>query len=231
MGKLKKLVEDSIHPNLAEWFKENSKKFYNLYQDPDNDTVKPIAISKIKRGGIYFIWYKDESNWMKYSPILVADYRDKKIIFAMNMNFLPLEIRLDFFDDITKNIWDNNNQSHGMNPFHFMTFEKIYKKLIKYGFEYSLVEYDISRIIRVVEIDMENLHEFLYSSHPKNIYDPNKLYQIWKAKYNKRSERHKELIVRTVDDFYNVKDEIIDEVKTLKNHFKRLKRNTEKFGD
>ena len=118
-----------------------------------------------------------------------------------------------------------------MAPFHFLNFESTYKKLLRYGFEYAIVEYEIGRVAQVFEISYEELPYWLYSQHPKNIYDPLKLYQIWAAKLKNRPERHKEMISKLVEDFYNVTDELIDNSTALKGHFQRLQRNQDKFGD
>lgn len=229
MGELRNKITELSKVGIPKFFKENSLYYYNIYNNPENDVVDVIPISKMYNGGIYFLYYQDESNWMKLSPILCADIRDKRIIFGVNMNFLPLEIRLDLLDDWVMSLEDNNKQ-RGMTPFHFIDFEETYKKLLRRGFEYAIVEYDMSRISRVYQINYNHLPTWLYSQHPKNIYDPNKLYQIWSAKLKDRPERHKELISKLVEDFYNVTDELIDNSTALKGHFQRLKRNQDKFG-
>lgn len=231
MGELRKKLGELTKVGIPNFFKQNSLDYYQLYKSPDNDMVVPKTISNITKGGLYFLYYRDESNWMQLSPILCADIRDKRIIFGVNMNFLPLEIRLNLFDDIVISLDNNNKQSKGLEPFHMITFEKIYKKLIRLGFEYAIVEYEIGRIQRVFYINYEKLPYWLYSQHPKNIYDPIKLYSIWEAKLKGRPERHKELMSKLVEDFYNVTDELIDNSASLKGHFQRLKRNQEKFGD
>lgn len=231
MGELRKKINELTKVGIPKFFKENCLSYYKLYKDPDNDIVSPISVSNMYNGGIYFIYYKDESNWMQLSPILCADIRDKRIIFGINFNFLPLEIRMDLFDDMVIDLENNNKQGNGMTPFNFMSFEMAYKKLLRRGFEYAIVEYDISRIVRVFEIKYDNLPTWIYSQHPKNIYDPNKLYSIWAAKLKNRPERHKDLISKLVEDFYNVTDELIDNSTALKGHFQRLKRNHDKFGD
>lgn len=231
MGLLRSEIAKLTKVGVPSFFKENCMTYYKLYTAPDKDIVTPIPISNMFNGGIYFIYYKDESNWMRLSPILCADIRDKRIIFGINFNFLPLEIRLDLFDDMIMDLENNNKQNEGTTPFNFMTFELAYKKLLKRGFEYAIVEYDISRIVQVFNIKYDNLPTWLYSQHPSNIYDPNKLYQIWAAKLKNRPERHQELIGKLVEDFYNVTDELIDNSTALKGHFKRLQRSQEKYGN
>lgn len=231
MGVLRKKLTELTKVGIPNFFKENSLRFYNLYNKPDGKMVEPTNISSIYNGGLYFIYYLDDSNWMKYSMVLCADIRDQRIMFGVNMNFLPLEIRLDLFDGLVMDLEDNNKQSNGNTPFNFVTFESVYKKLIRLGFEYALVEYDVSRIGRIYNIGYDQLPFWLYSQYPKNKYDPIKLYSIWEAKLKNRPERHKELIGKLVSDFYNVTDELIDNSTAMKGHFQRLKKNYDKYGD
>jgi len=233
MGDLREKIKENIEKNsgLSNYFKKNSLEFYELYNNPDNKIIKPVNIAKMGIGGIYFIYYKDESNWMRYSPILMTDHRDNRLLFGVNLNFLPLEQRTNLFESIIEDINDENNkQPTNTKPFQFITFETIYKKLIRFGFEYSLVEYSLDRIAGAFEISFTYLDKWIYSNHPNNIYDPIKLYDIWSKKLKNRPERHKEMITRLVEDFYNITDDLIEESQALQDHLKRLKRNQEKYG-
>ena len=60
--------------NVPEFFKKNSLEFYQKYLKSDDD-VKSINIKDIFKGGFYLFHYKDDSNWMKWSPVFVADYK------------------------------------------------------------------------------------------------------------------------------------------------------------
>lgn len=228
MGALKEYYKETNQPT-PEKFKENSLDMYNLLSSPKKGKVEYIPISNMRVGEVYHIFYLDESNWMHFSPVLACDFKDKRLMFGMNFNFIPLEVRANIFDSLITTLDFNNNQPITKTPFNFITFDGIYKKLIRLGFEYSLIEYNFERIIKVAKIDYSILPEFLFSAWPKNIYDPNKLYQIWSKKLQNRPERHKELITKLVDDFYDVKDELIESSVSLKGHFQRLKRNQEKF--
>jgi hypothetical protein len=233
MGELREKIKQNIKKDsgISSHYKKNSLKFFELYNNPDNEIVQSINLSEMNIGGIYFMYYKDESNWMRYSPILMADHRDKRLIFGVNLNFLPLEQRSNLFESLIVDVNHlNNKQPSNTEPFKFIDFEMVYKKLIRFGFEYSLVEYSLDRIVGVFRINFINLDEWIYSGHPKNIYDPVKLYDIWSKKIKNRPERHKELITKLVEDFYNVTDELIEESNVLKDHLKRLKRNNEKYG-
>ena len=55
-------------------FKNNSLFFYESYQK-STESIENIAISDIYPGNFYFLHYYDDSNWMKYSPVFVVDYK------------------------------------------------------------------------------------------------------------------------------------------------------------
>ena len=85
---------------IVENFKNNSLFFYEKYNQSTPD-VLAISTTDIYPGGFYFFHYLDDSNWMKYSPVFVADFKkfdDKVVLFAVNFNFMPMEIRAMLFD-------------------------------------------------------------------------------------------------------------------------------------
>jgi hypothetical protein len=164
---------------------------------------------------------------MKYAPVFITDYKkfeDKIILFAVNFNFVPIEIRTKIFDNyITENDFNNNN-------FLKVDFEGMYKELLKTGFEYALMEFNAVQIVLVHRISLDILPRFLYSQHPINKYDPRKLIQIWQSKLDKREARHKEIISSILSDFYDVNNEISEKYTELSDHIKRLRTSMEKYG-
>ena len=178
-------------------------------------------------GGFYHLHYRDDSNWMKYSPIFTADFKkfgDMIIIMGVNFNFIPLEVRVSIFDNYIK---EEDFERDSLLP---VTYEGIYRELLKYGFEYALVEYNLSQVELVHKINMEVVPRFLYSGHPKNKYDPKKLYEIWAAKIKTRRERDQEMSKSLIKDFYQASDEILENYSVLKDHIQRIQRSVEKYG-
>jgi len=139
------------------------------------------------------------------------------------LNFIPLEIRASIFDEMFANL-EEENQINGI------SFEKMYKRLLRVGYEYALVEYDMSRVERCFHISIRILPRFLYSSYPTNKYDPEKLYSIWLKKLEKRELRHQEIITQLSSDLYKTTEEIELKYDALSDHMKRFKRNYDKFG-
>ena len=186
---------------LADNFKNNSLYFYDKYQKSDKD-VSSISIKDIKPGGFYHLHYLDSSNWMMYSPIFVTNFKKiGKYTIIFGVNF---NFKVDY---------------NGM-----------YSELIKYGFEYAIVEYNAQQIKLVHKIHMESIPRFLISGHPKNKYDPGKLFDIWKAKIADKDKRNQEIMKATMDDFYDARGEINEKYVLLKGHIQRIQNNMKKYG-
>lgn len=229
MGELTERIKLSLLVNgngVVENFRNNSLYFYDKYQKSD-EFVKNIKIEDIFPGGFYFFHYKDDSNWMQFSPVFIADYRkfsNKIILFGVNFNFIPLEIRAMIFDKyITEEDFEKDN-------YLVVDYEGMYSELQKLGFEYALMEFNSLQILAVHKIKLDLVPRFLYAQHPKNVYDPKKLIQIWEAKISTRNDRHKEMMLSTISDFYDINKEISEKYNVLENHIKRIRRSITKYG-
>lgn len=229
MGELLERIKISSLVNgsdISSVFKNNSLFFYEAYTKSDK-MVTSIPRGKIQLGAFYFLHYKDDSNWMKWSPIFTVDVKkfdNLIILYGVNFNFIPLVIRSTIFDKFI--IEDDFEKDRLLK----VDFEGVYKELFKYGFEYAIVEYNLAQIERVHKINMEMVPRFLYSQHPKNKYDPKKLYSIWEAKIDDKIERHREISASLVKDFYQASDDIMGNYKQLESHINRLQKSLQKYG-
>lgn len=211
---------------IEENFRNNSIFMSELYSK-SGKMVTAIDVAKIQIGSFYFFHYMDSSNWMKYSPVFVAGYKkfgNQTIILAINMNFIPLEVRAAMFDPYLQleNFEDNIPID--------TEYETTYDELKRIGFEYTLMEYNAIQIKMAHMIHMEILPRFLYSQHPMATYDPKKLMEIWKKKLETKEARDKEMTSAMIQDFYSVDKEISEKYVLLKNHIKRLQRSAKKYG-
>lgn len=229
MGELIERVKLSllVYGNgIEDNFKNNSLFMVDKYSKSD-EMVTAIDVGSIEPGAFYFFQYMDDSNWMRYSPVFVAGHKkfgNQVVIFAINFNFIPLEIRPMMFDEYLL------PESFEKNIPIKTEYEKTYEELLKVGFEYALMEYNAIQIKMVHRIHMELLPRFLYSQHPKATYDPNKLMQIWTKKLETKKERDKEMMKAMIEDFYEVDKEISGKYKVLKDHIKRLQKSAKKYG-
>jgi len=221
--KLSRLV---FGTDIVDYYRNNTLYMYDKYSKTDDD-CKAIAKEDIQIGGFYHLHYLDDSNWMRWSPIFCCDYRkfsNMIVILGVNFNFIPLELRDDIFD---KFITEKNFAANDVLE---VNFRGMYTELLKYGFEYSIQEYNVAQIQLVHRISLELLPRFLYSSYPKNTYDPKKLLEIWETKLETRDQRHKEIITSILSDFYKVREEISEKYDALRGHIERLRTSYEKYG-
>lgn len=229
MGILRDKVDLSllVYGNgVADNFKNNSLFFYEKYQKSDKD-VTSISVSDIRVGGFYFLHYLDDSNWMRWSPVFVADYKkfsNMVILFGINFNFIPMEVRVSIFDKFIK------EEDFEKDVKLKVDYQGVYNELLRFGFEYAMVEYNLIQVKFAHRISLNMLPRFLYSQHPQNKYDPGKLMQIWGAKIGDRDKRHREMMASMLSDFYDTKGEIKEQYKLLKDHIQRIQKSVEKYG-
>lgn len=211
---------------IEENFRNNSIHFAEKYSKSDN-FVKAIDVASIEAGTFYFFHYLDDSDWMRYSPVFVVGHKklgNQTIIFAINFNFIPLEVRPMMFDEFL----DIENFEKDL-PIE-TEYEKTYQELLKLGFEYALMEYNAIQLKLVHRIHLEAIPRWLYSQHPQAKYDPQKLMQIWQKKLETKAARDKEMTKALLSDFYDASKEISDKYKVLKDHIKRLQASARKYG-
>ena len=205
--------------NIIDVFKKNSLFLFESLKT-SNDDIKVLSIKDIKIGGFYFIHYNDKSDWMKYSPIFVVDFKQfnsLNILLAVNFNFIPLEIRVSIFDKYIK------ESDFDKDTYLKVNYQGMYSELIKYGFEYALVEYNILSILLCHKISLDILPRFLYSCHPIIKYDPVKLYSIWLSKIKTRDKRNNDISKALISDIYNLSNDINENYNQLKEHIKKIK--------
>ncbi len=229
MGELSERVKLSllVHGNgIADNFKNNSVYFYEKYQQSD-EMVRNIPVKSIKDGNFYFFHYKDDSNWMKWAPVFVASskkFSNKIILYCVNFNFIPLEIRVLIFDKYISEQDIEKDRSIKV------SYEGMYNELRTLGFEYALMEFNSIQIALVHKINLEILPRFLFSQHPKNVYDPKKLITIWQAKISTKEERHKEMMISNISEWYDVNKELTDKYNVLSDHIRRIRNSQIKYG-
>jgi len=212
---------------IEENFRTNSFFMMDKYSKSD-EMVTSKSTTDIQTGGFYFLHYMDDSNWMKYSPVFVVEQRNfnnQIIVMAVNLNFIPLEVRVLIFDKyITEEHFEKDS-------FLKVDYNGMYAELIKFGFEYALMEYNAIQIKLVHKINMNLLPRFLYSQHPKATYDPKKLMDIWYKKLETKSKRNQELMNSMLNEFYDINNEISDKYSVMKGHIERLRKSYKKYGN
>jgi hypothetical protein len=229
MGELNERVNLSLlvyGDGIEDNFKNNSIYLADKYSKSSN-MVKAIEISAIEPGTFYFFHYLDDSKWMMYSPVFVVSFtkfENKIILFAINFNFIPLEVRPVMFDEyLTIENFEKDLPIE-------VEYEKVYEELQKVGFEYSIVSYNAEQLKRVHRIHLDMLPRFLFSQHPMVKYDPAKLIEIWKKKLETNKKRDEEMKKLIISDLYNVRKDFSEKYTVLKKHIKRVQKSTKKYG-
>ena len=210
----------------AENFKNNSLFFYESYKSSSAE-VMPVPVGKIEIGSFFFLHYRDDSNWMKYSPVFTVSnksFGNLNILLAINFNFIPADVRVTIFD---KYITERDFEKDVPLAVDYMG---VYRELMRWGFEYALVEYNLGQVVLAHRISLPLVPRFLNSQHPVNKYDPEKLFSIWRAKLGDRAKRHEEMSSATLKDLYQIEGEISQEFDKLRGHIQRLQRSYEKYG-
>jgi hypothetical protein len=217
-------------------YQKNNNFFESKYLDSDNE-VKNVRLNQVFPGRFYFFQLDDneKSNWIRLSPTFVIsnsiianslEDKEKKdkdlpavidLIHVINMNFLPFEVRVNFFD---KFMLETNFRDDRELP---VTFKGVYDELRTYGFEYAINQYPTHRILNAWRIHMELVPRFLYSSHRLNVYDPVKLHEIRKAKFADRAKRDAEMRSLLMSDFMSATSEINKKFETLSENILRVK--------
>lgn len=216
------ILADKVDEEIKNEAKDNRNIYYNqnvkeLYEEKYNQ-LKSISTAKMTIGRFYFIVNNDSNGWMKYCPIMLIDYKqfkDYNIGYTINFNFIPIEIRIAMFDTILSNFTDENQ-------FQVMNFKLAYSLLLKYGYEYAIMEFNLRNILEVREIPINKLSKFLYSSPPFIKYDPNKLYDIWVKKLATKPQRHQQMTKANIETFFDKTKELNEEFSLLKNRIKRI---------
>ncbi len=228
MGLLLNTLKE-FNSNLPLAFKDNTNYFSTSYSKSvsDDKKINAIAKGKMQKGKFYFLHYVDDSNWMQYSPILTVDFKrfnNMIVIQAVNFNFIPLKERALFLDKHLKDL--TNNEQLG-----WVDYKSVYAELIRLGYEYAIVEYNLAMITMVHHIDISIVPRFIYAGHVRVKYDPKKLYQIWSTKLETKAARHNEIIKFMLDDFYKMDEDIKGEFTELKGHIDRVQKNLTKYGN
>lgn len=228
MGILLEKVREQINKSKGEdrFFVENSQYFFNKYTKSDNE-VQSIPITGITSGRFYFFHYMDDSKWVSYSPVFSIDFKkfENLIIYrAINLNLIPLEVRVSIFDEYILKEDMKSDRSLAVD------YETVYTKLRNYGFEYAIMEYNLAQLKFCHRINMDLIPRFLYSGHPINKYDPKKLYSIRETKMQTSDKRHREISQATIKDFYNISEEIDENFDVLRKHIQRIQNSLNKYG-
>lgn len=228
-------TKDYLKDSIKESFKTYGNKLYfnnekiisNKLKNGNNSEIISTTIQNFIRGSFYFVYYdlQGKSSAMeKFNPILLLDNFDinnTRTYFVLNLNFLPVTIRVLFFNNILNynlDIIEYNNEQDTLKQKSLdgINFVNIYNMLKRIGFEWAIRKLDIKLINKIYKINTNLLPEFItMSTHTFTKVDDNKLVQIWQKKIKEQTEREQKLINSLINDLESIDNDFKEQYKTL----------------
>jgi hypothetical protein len=218
-----------LYPN------QSTKWLFNKIRATDKKFVK-VGLDKLKIGQFYFIRYdlkglNKSSRLEQFVPMMVVDYKpsiDKKVLWILNMNFLPINLKESFFSsflDKQQTILDKNFEQKEWSkelPLNNINYENVWRQLLSFGFEYSIREIRMDLINDIHAVSTDSLH-FLTTQNTQALtgVDEGKLNEIWVTKLKKENlgDRVKDL-TEIKSNYEKILTELADKFKALNERLK-----------
>jgi hypothetical protein len=215
---------------------ESTKWLLTKVRNNDKKFMK-IPPSNFKVGSFYFMSYdlsaiNKSSKMEQLVPFLLVDYNpaiDSKVLWIMNLNFIPLNIKEAFFtkflDNFNNTITNNSTKKSVAEELSLPTinYDKMWDELIKFGIDYSLREIRVELIHELYSISTDSLH-LLTTQNTQSLtgVDEKKLGEIWMTKLKNESleERFDEKKVKA--DYEKIVKELQETFKYLDKKLKDL---------
>jgi len=207
----------------TEWLFKNINKPTNKFMriSPDQLTI----------GKFYFARYdlrkiNKSSKMEQFIPFLMVDYKpsiDSKVVFVLNLNFLPLNTKEVFFSnflDKYTNIFEENflkKTSLLELPLSNITYKNIYSQLLKYGFEYSIRELRVELFDEIYSVSTDNLDKLIsVNTQILTGVDELKLQEIWITKLKNESYNDRiQDILEIKNNYEKIVNELVEKFKFL----------------
>lgn len=228
------IERDYFINSVKQQFIEESNSMYSNNTDfilnqlnIEQKQIKEINTNKIYKGGFYFMFYDlqgKSSNMEKLNPIFAIDWFDleqTRYLFAVSLNFIPVNIRTMFFNTILNyNLQTlNNNYNKDVNiqePLKDINFINIYTMLKNLGFEWAIRKFDIRLINKTFVVSTDILDKYITMSTAKITgVDDSKLIQIWQKKITEQDKRQQKLINELLNNYKTMQNDLDTQYKTL----------------
>lgn len=215
---------------------ESTKWLISKVKNSDKKFMR-VSPNNFKIGGFYFMTYDSRginksSKLEQLVPMLLVDYNplvDSKVLWIMNLNFIPLNIKEAFFTKFLQNydnILDNNSTKKSLleeSVLPNINYENMWNQLIKFGIDYSIREIRIELLQDLYYVSTDYLH-LLTTQNTQMLtgVDEKKLNDIWITKLKNESlgERIDEKMVKA--DYEKIIKELQETFKFLDRKLKEL---------
>ena len=227
----------------SDYLKTEIKKIYDMYgnnmyyknadfiieQINNNDGfILPINLTSIEKGKFYFIFYDlsgKSSKMEKFNPLLIIDWFDinnSRYLYAVSINFIPVNIRTVFFNIIINhnlNIIEENlliTNIEKEKALDNINFTNIYKLLHSIGFEWCIRKFDYKLVNKIYSISTKILPQFITMSTVKLTgVDDLKLVEIWQKKIKEQDIRQQKMIDELLNNYKTMENELNNKYLTL----------------
>jgi len=158
--------------DLSHYVRYCTNKLFDLTKDPINSEIIKVSQTKLIPRRFYLIKYNYNGNKI-WCPILALDYKvikNKHILYAINLEYLPPKYKKIYFDLIFKTSYDElekvaksgfeNISGENLLPF---DFEFIYKTLKQNGgMNYVITAYDYLKVVDIYQISIKIAPEIIF---------------------------------------------------------------------
>lgn len=236
------MKKDYLLDSIKEQFKIEGNGMYNQNTDFILDSINnkknsvELNIKNINKGQFYFMYYdlRGKTSLMeKLNPIFTLDWFDlqgTRYLYAISLNFIPVNIRTIFFNTIINNnlqtIINNIDKSvDRQENLKLIGFETIYKMLKSIGFEWAIRKFDIRLIDKVYLIDTNIINKYITMSTAKiTKVDDAKLIQIWQKKISEQQQREQKLINELLNNYSEMQQQFDLSYKNIKQSNENLEK-------
>lgn len=218
-----------LRKKVPNYTNESTKWLFNKIRNTDNKFIK-TNLADLNIGGFYFMVYdksgiNKSSKMEQFVPFMIVDYNpniDKRVLWILNLNFIPLNIKEAFFTNFLKrydNVLENNSKQKTINseiPLSNINYENMFDETLQYGIDYSIREIRLELVNELYQVSTDNLH-LLTTLNTQLItgVDEKKLSEIWITKL-----RNENLEARLDDK--KIKSDYDSIIKQLQETFKFL---------
>lgn len=212
-------IKTDFEKNGSKIYVENAKYIIDELQ-VNHKTVKPVNIGDLEKGKFYVLFYDlsgKTSKMEKINPMLLCDWADMnntRFVFGCSLNFIPVSIRVVFFNNLLNNNLNILSKNETLDigdqrALDQINFANVYKLLQSIGYEWSIRKLDAKKLNKAHVIDTKVLDKFItMSTASLTGVDDGKLMEIWLKKLKEQDERHKKLLVELAGDYTKISNEL-----------------------